>query len=71
MGGGGYGGGSRGLATPLQRPCVHCTAGCSVTWEGGLWREEVSEVGSACRDESNRVKAYLPHRRLRRRPPNM
>ena len=47
--GGGYGGGSRGLATPLQRPCLHRTAGCSVTWEGGRRREEVGEVGTARR----------------------
>ncbi len=69
--GGGYGGGSRGLATPLQRPCLHRTAGCSVTWEGGWWREEVSEVGTACGDASERAEAPRPYRRLRRRPQNM
>lgn len=68
--GGGYGGGSRGLAAPLQRPCLHHTAGCSATWEGGCWREEVSEVGTACGKASERAESPSPHRRLKR-PQNM
>lgn len=60
------GGGSRGLAAPLQRPCLRCTAGWRATWEGGCWREEVSEEerrGSAPGPETGKGRrrwGYLP-----------
>lgn len=67
---GGRGGEPRPSHSPLQRPCLPRTAGCSVTWEGGWRREEVGEAGTAAGAASERAEAARPHRRLRRRPRN-
>lgn len=68
---GGGGVGSRGLATPLQRPCLHRTAGCSVRGRAVGGGRKSAKVETACKNASKRAEDPRLYRRLRRRPQSM